>query len=111
MGSYAGLDAGSGAVGMGYAAVYIPEFPTAAWLRMEPNARAHAAAVIEGTAPLERVVSFNKAAAELGLFHGMSKVQADTSGQVLFHARSLQEEKAAMEGLFEAVERFHLVSR
>ena len=91
---------------MGYAAVYIPEFPTAAWLRMEPNARAHAAAVIEGMAPIERIFSVNKAAAELGLFHGMSKVQADTSGQVLFHTRSLQEEKAALEVLFEAVERF-----
>jgi len=91
---------------MGYAAIYIPEFPTLAWLRLEKSARSQAVAVVEGKAPLERVVSFNRAAKQLGLTHGMSKIQADTSGQVLFHLRSIQEEKAALEILFEAVERF-----
>jgi protein ImuB len=91
---------------MGYAAIYIPEFPTLAWLRLEKSARVHAVAVVEGKAPLERVISFNRAAKVLGLSHGMSKVQADTSGQVLFHARSVVEEKAALEVLFEAAEGF-----
>ncbi len=91
---------------MGYAAIYIPEFPTLAWLRLERSARAHAVAVIDGKAPLERVVSFNRAAKDLGLSHGMSKVQADTSGQILFHERSLPEEKVALDVLFEAAERF-----
>jgi protein ImuB len=91
---------------MGYAAIYIPEFPTLAWLRLERSARLEAVAVIEGKAPLERVISFNRAAKKLGLMHGMSKVQADTSGQVLFHQRCMQEEKTALEILFEAVERF-----
>ncbi len=91
---------------MGFAAIYIPEFPTLAWLRLEKSARAQAVAVIEGKAPLERVISFNRAAKDLGLIHGMSKVQADTSGHVLFHFRSISEEKAALEILFEAVERF-----
>jgi protein ImuB len=91
---------------MGYAAIYIPEFPTLAWLRLEKSARGQAAAVIEGKAPLERVISFNRAGKDLGLTHGMSKVQADTSCQVLFHLRSIAEEKAALEILFETVERF-----
>ena len=91
---------------MGYAAIYIPEFPTLAWLRLEKAARTSAAAVIEGTAPIERVVSFNRAAKELGLSHGMSKVQADTSGRVLFHARSVTEEKEALEVVFEAAGSF-----
>ncbi|MBB5060182.1 protein ImuB [Granulicella aggregans] len=91
---------------MEYAAIYIPEFPTLAWLRLEKSARGQAGAVIEGKAPLERVISFNQAAKRLGLAHGMSKVQADTSGQVLFHLRSISEEKAALDVLFEAVERF-----
>lgn len=38
--------------------------------------------------------------------HGMSKVQADTSGQILFHPRAIAEEKAALNLLFEALERF-----
>lgn len=106
MGSDIRLDAGGGAIAVGYAAIYIPEFPTLAWLRLDRSARLQAAAVIEGKAPLERVVSFNRAAKMLGLVHGMSKVQADTSGQVLFHQRCMQEEKTALEILFEAVERF-----
>lgn len=91
---------------MGYAAIYIPEFPTLAWLRVEKNARCHAVAVVEGKAPLERVVSFNQAAKELGLYHGMSKVQADTSGRILFHERSLEEEKAALDTLFAMAEQY-----
>ncbi len=91
---------------MGYAAIYIPEFPTLAWLRLERSARDHAVAVIDGRAPLERVISFNRAAKELGLSHGMSKVQADTSGQILFHERSVAEEKGALDVLFDAAERF-----
>jgi protein ImuB len=74
---------------MGYAAIYIPEFPSLAWLRLDPSVRSHAVAVVDGTPPLERIVSFNRAAKNLGLEHGMSKVQADTSGRILFHARSL----------------------
>ena len=91
---------------MGYAAIYIPEFPSLAWLRLDPSARSHAGAVVEGTAPLERIVSFNRAAKDLGLEHGMSKVQADTSGRILFHARSLSEEETSIDLVFEAAERF-----
>jgi protein ImuB len=91
---------------MPYTAIYIPEFPTLAWLRADPAARASAAAVIEGTPPLERIVSFNRAAATLGVQHGMSKVQADTSGQIAFHPRSLSEEQAAFDLVFTAAERF-----
>ena len=91
---------------MGYAAIYIPEFPTLAWLRLEKDARCHAVAVVEGKTPLERVVSFNRAAKDLGLCHGMTKVQADTSGRILFHERSVSAEKAALETLFAAAERF-----
>jgi len=91
---------------MGYAAIYIPEFPTLAWLRLDKVTRTRAVAVIDGKPPLEKVVSFNRAAKELGLSHGMSKVQADTSGRVIFHPRSLYEEKEALDLVFQAAERF-----
>jgi protein ImuB len=91
---------------MGFAAIHIPEFPTLAWLRAEPGARTQAVAVVEGAAPLERVVSFNRAAKALGLEHGMSKVQADTSAQVRFRSRSMAEEQAAMETVLATVEGF-----
>lgn len=100
------MDARGGTVAMGYVAIYIPEFPSLAWLRLNPSARSHAVAVVEGTAPLERIVSFNRAAKALGLEHGMSKLQAETSGRILFHARSLDEEQAAIDLVFEAAEHF-----
>jgi protein ImuB len=100
------MDANGGTLIMGYAGIYIPEFPTLAWLRLDGKARAAAAAVTEGSAPLERVVSFNRAARKLGITHGMSKVQADMSGKVLFHSRSILEEKAALAIVFEAAESF-----
>lgn len=91
---------------MGYVAIHIPEFPTLAWLRWDTDARPRPAAVIEGKPPLERVVSFNRAAKELGLIRGMSRIQAETSGQVLFHPRSISEEREALNLVFQVVERF-----
>ena len=91
---------------MSFAAIHLPEFPTLAWLRADKQAQAQAAAVVEGAAPLECVVSMNRAARQLGLEHGMSRVQADTFGPVLFHARSLAEEQAALEELFAVAESF-----
>ena len=91
---------------MSFASIYIPEFPALSWLRVDASLLGRAIAVVEGSAPLERVISFNRAAKELGLEHGMSKVQADISGQVLFHPRSLVEEQAAMEVAFEAASLF-----
>ncbi len=91
---------------MGYAAIYIPEFPTVALLRLEKQATNQAVAVIEGKPPLERVISFNQAANDLGLCHGISKVQAETYDQVVFRPRSVAEEKAAFEQAFEVAERF-----
>lgn len=106
LGSDACVDADGGELAMGYAAIYIPEFPTVAWLRLDSAARLSAVAVLEGKAPLERIVSFNRAGRELGLEHGMSKVQADTSGQVHFHTRSIAEENEALDLVFEAAEGF-----
>ena len=90
---------------MSYAAIYIPEFPALAWLRLDKSARSEAAAVIDGKPPIEKVVSFNRVAKELGLSYGLSKVQADTSGRVVFHPRSTQEEKEALDLVFQVAER------
>ena len=91
---------------MEYAAVHIPEFPVVAWLRSDAAARSHALAVIEGIAPLQRAVSINRAARSQGVSHGMSKVQAEASGPMLFRDRSVAEETAAFENVLEIAERF-----
>jgi protein ImuB len=91
---------------MEYAAIHIPEFPVVAWLRSDAAARSHALAVIEGIAPLQRVVSINRAARSQGVSRGMSKVQAEATGPLLFRNRSIAEETATFEDVLEIAERF-----
>ncbi len=91
---------------MEYAAIHIPEFPVVTWLRSDATVRFHALAVTEGTAPLQRVVSINRAARSQGVTRGMSKVQAEATGPLLFRNRSIAEETATFEDVLEIAERF-----
>jgi protein ImuB len=91
---------------MEYAAIHIPEFPVVAWLRSDNAVRSYALAVTEGVAPLQRIVSINRAARSQGVSRGMSKVQAESTGTIIFRNRSVAEETAAFENVLEIVERF-----
>ncbi len=91
---------------MEYAAIHIPEFPVVAWLRSDAAVRSHALAVVEGIAPLQRVVSINRAARSQGVSRGMSKVQAEATGPLLLRNRSIAEETATFEDVLEIAERF-----
>jgi len=91
---------------MEYAAIHIPEFPVVAWLRSDAAVRPHALAVIEGVAPHQRVVSINRAARAQGVSRGMSKVQAEATGPLLFRNRCIEEETAAFQIVLEVAERF-----
>jgi protein ImuB len=91
---------------MEYAAIHIPEFPVVAWLRLDAAVRFHALAITEGIAPLQRVVSINRAAKSQGVSRGTSKVQAEATGPLLFRNRSISEETAAFEDVLEIAERF-----
>jgi len=91
---------------MEYAAIHIPEFPVVSWLRSDAAVRSRALAVTEGIAPLQRVISINRAARSQGVSRGMSKVQAEASGPMLFRNRSVAEETAMFENVLEIAERF-----
>jgi protein ImuB len=91
---------------MEYAAIHIPEFPVVAWLRSDAAVRSHALGVTEGVAPLQRVVSINRAARTQGVSRGMSKVQAEATGSMLFRNRAVSEEVAAFENVLDIAERF-----
>ena len=91
---------------MGYAAVYIPEFPAAACMRLHPDLQLQALAIIEGKAPLQKVVSLNIHAQAMRLASGMSKVQAEAAGLTLFRNRSLQDEEHAFRCACEIMEKF-----
>ncbi len=60
-----------------FAAIYIPDFPVEAIVRLKPELRERAVAVMEGTAPLLRVVAVNDRAADAGLEIAMTKLQAE----------------------------------
>ncbi len=60
-----------------FAAIYIPDFPVEAMTRAEPELRAQAVAVVEGTPPLVRVIAVNEGAAQAGIETGMTKLEAE----------------------------------
>lgn len=61
---------------MTFAAIYVPDFPVAAVVRMEPALRERPVAVLQGTAPVLTIAAMNEAAAEIGIEFGMTKLQA-----------------------------------
>lgn len=60
-----------------FAAIYIPDFSVEAVVRVRPELREQAVAVIEGVPPLAYVVAVNDRARELGLRTGMTLMQAE----------------------------------
>lgn len=91
---------------MSFAAVHIPEFPIAAWQRGSPGLHSQPCVVLEGVPPQEKVVSRCERAKTAGIANGMSKVQAEAGGSVVFRSRQIEEEKAAFAHAVEVAERF-----
>ena len=60
-----------------FACIYVPDFPVEAIVRAEPLLRERAVAVLEGKAPVVRVVALNEKARLLGMEIGMTKLQAE----------------------------------
>ncbi len=84
-----------------YACLYATEFPAQALLRLRPGSRGHACVVMDGDPALEMVCSLNRKARELGVEHGMTKVEVDTFAAVTVFARSCAGEDAAKQALLE----------
>ncbi len=84
-----------------YACLYATEFPAQALLRLRPGAKEQACVVMEGDPPLQLVCAINRKARELGIEHGMTKVEVDTFPAVTVFTRSCAEEDAAKTALLE----------
>src|SRR6201987_1650688 len=86
---------GQAALHMGFAAIYVADFMVQAVVRAEPKLRDCAIVLLEGTAPLCKVVAANNAALRAGIELGMTESQAEDccAGQV--RRRSLAQERAA----------------
>ena len=83
-----------------YACLYVAEFPVQALLRLRPELRDKAVAVIEGETPLQTVCSLNAKARKLGIAHGMTRVELDTFDSVAILPRAHEEEASARMALF-----------
>jgi protein ImuB len=84
-----------------YACIHATEFPAQALLRMRPELREQACAVMEGEPPLQQVCSLTKKARHLGLVRGMTQVEVDTFSGVTVLRRSPSQEASARAVLLE----------
>lgn len=87
-----------------FAAIFIPDFPVEAIVRLRPEWRERAVAVMEGTAPLLRVAAVNDRAADAALEAGMTKLQAEElahASQAVLAMRSPEQEASAQAALLD----------
>jgi len=89
-----------------YACVHAPEFPAQALLRLRPELRSEAVAVLEGRAPQERVCAMNTQALQKGIAPGMTRLEVEAIGGVLLLARSIEGEASARKVFVECAASF-----
>ena len=95
-----------------FACIYIPDFPVEAMVRTEPLLRARAVAVLEGKAPLVRVVALNEKARRLGMQIGMTKLQVaifaapEEKNPAILRQRSPEREESAHSALLDVAHAF-----
>ncbi len=88
-----------------FVCVLIPNFAAQTLVRLRPELREQAVAVLEGDRPFEHVCSFNQAALHLGMELGMSRAEAEVFPSQLLH-RSLKEELCARSALLSCLAAF-----
>src|SRR5271154_3798573 len=86
---------------MGFAAIFVADFMVQAVVRAEPSLRNCAIALLEGTAPLRKVVAASDAALRAGIELGMTESQAEDFCVVQVRARSPVQEKSAHAALMD----------
>lgn len=89
-----------------YACLYVREFPAQALLRLRPELHVKPCVVMEGDAPAQHVCSLNTKAQQLGIGHGMTRVEVDTFPNPLILSRSLKSEAATRAVLLECAGAF-----
>lgn len=89
-----------------YLCLHVHDFPVQAELRVHPELRGRAVAVLDGDPPLETVFSLNGHARRLGLALGMSRLQAESFGRISLCFRAKQQEDSAFRSLMRCAERF-----
>jgi protein ImuB len=91
---------------MPFACIFVPDFSAQAIVRVEPELRTHAVAVIAGNPPLEKIISLNEKARRNGVSIGMTKLQAELCEEVTLRERSELQESAAHSALMDCAQSF-----
>src|SRR4051812_26855807 len=90
--------------------VHIPDLPVEALLRLEPDLRQQAIAVVQGVTPIVTVVASNDRARAVGVGPGMTGMQAEERLRLTcepkrwsVRPRSIEQETSASAALFDCV--------
>ena len=86
---------------MPFACLFVPDFPVQAVVRLEPELRNKPVAVLTDAPPLTKVFAVNRAAKQLGVEAGMTKVQAEAFTGIVWRRRSLSQETTAHAALLD----------
>jgi len=89
-----------------FACIFVPDFPVQALLRVEPDLRSQAVAVLEGKAPLEKVFAVNEQARHAGVEMGMTKLQVEACPELVLRTRSPLQENSAHAALLDCAQLF-----
>ena len=91
---------------MPFACIFVPDFPVAALVRVEPKLRAQSLVVLEGRAPLQKVFAVNENARRAGVTPEMTKLQIEACSGLVLRARSQPQEAAAQAALLDCAQSF-----
>jgi protein ImuB len=86
---------------LAFASLFVPDFPVQAVVRLEPELRNKAVAILAGAPPLTKVFAVNREARRLGIDAGMTKAQAEAFEGIAWRWRSLSQEEAAYAALLD----------
>jgi protein ImuB len=89
-----------------YACVHAAEFPAQSLVRLRPDLKSEAIAILEGQPPLESICSINKLAYYKDAVHRMTRVEAEAIAGLRLHPRSLDNEASARAVLLECLAHF-----
>jgi protein ImuB len=91
---------------MPFACIFVPDFPVEAILRVEPELRSQAVAVLEGKPPLQKVFATNERARQFGIEVGMTKIQVEPWTELVLRPRSPLQETSAHAALLDCAQSF-----
>ena len=90
-----------------FGCIYAPDFPVQAALQDSPASfLASAVAVLDGPESLLKVVACNDPARAAGVAFGMTKLQAESCGEIRLQKRVIEHEESAQRALLDCVYKF-----